>query len=49
MFLLGGVIASVIGIIYSIPAFMNLNYTLAILTTFLWVGGLVLIGIAFED
>jgi len=44
-----GVISSVLGIVTAIPSFLRETYSIAILSTFLIVIGLVLLAIAFGD
>lgn len=44
-----GVIASIVGIVISIPSFLKENYLAGIIATILIVGGIVLIAIAFGD
>ena len=44
-----GVISTVVGVVWSIPSFLKEMYLLAIASTFLLIGGLVLLAIAFGD
>ncbi len=47
--LIAGVIGSILGIAYLIPAFIKEIYWLAVVGTVLIIGGLVFIAIAFGD
>ena len=44
-----GIISAVVGIIGSVPSALQGKYGLAIASTFLLVGGLILLAIAFQD
>ena len=46
---LAGVISSVLGIVNAVPSYLKENYTWAIGSTLLLVGGLVLLAIAWGD
>ncbi|HLC65103.1 MAG TPA: hypothetical protein VJI46_03205 [Candidatus Nanoarchaeia archaeon] len=47
--LVAGVISTILGIVGAIPSFLTAQYATAVASTFLIVGGLVLIAIAFEE
>ena len=46
---LAGVIAAVVGVIGAVPSALKENYLVAVISTLLLVGGLVLLAISFED
>ncbi len=47
--LLAGIMSTIFGAVYSIPAFLQNKLTLGIITTLLIIGGLVLIALAFGE